>query len=373
MAVRTLQHIAQLDGLRGIAALLVLWEHFPYVEGSAISKSFWFVAHAARTGVMGVDIFFVLSGFLITRLLLKERDETGTISLKMFYLKRALRIFPIYYLCVIAYFVLFHTNFLTAISLLTYTFNYYMPFHLTPNPMEHTWSLSVEEQFYFIWPCFIMMIPLASGATITQFAIPVFSGLIAIIIAITFDNELAASLIFMSSFTRMMSLSLGAALAFRERAGQGSSDRNAYNYLLLGVSLLAGDYIARKLGLISGGGFYWSIALPGFACLSFGLVSVVIFRRDRFASIFISFLTNRTLRYIGKISYGIYLYHYLILYLLDIPPYKTENAGASFGSLLAAIAATFITAAVSYHFLEAPFLRIKARLKSTKGGAVVVL
>ena len=96
-----------LDGVRAIAVLLVMAAHFPFVAGSAASQSLWTIIQALRTGYIGVDLFFVLSGFLITRILLNERAATGTISLRAFYVNRALRIFPIYYLCVGIYAVVF--------------------------------------------------------------------------------------------------------------------------------------------------------------------------------------------------------------------------------------------------------------------------
>ena len=130
-------YVAQLDGLRAVAVLLVLAEHFPYVHGSALSAS-WRVVQACHPGHFGVDLFFVLSGFLITRILVRERARTGAISFSEFYARRALRIFPIYYLCVAVVILAFPTAPGARTSLLLYIFNYYHLLNPAPYPLEQT-------------------------------------------------------------------------------------------------------------------------------------------------------------------------------------------------------------------------------------------
>ena len=94
-------YLPLVDGLRALAVLMVLATHAPIIQNFAPSYYFWKLVDVAHLAYFGVDIFFVLSGFLITRLLLKERERTGGISLSQFFIKRALRILPIYYLCVL--------------------------------------------------------------------------------------------------------------------------------------------------------------------------------------------------------------------------------------------------------------------------------
>ncbi len=93
-----LTHLPALDGVRGFAALLVLWCHLPYIENSLVSRLFTDISLFAGAGYFGVDLFFVLSGFLITRILLNERRTHGRVRLGRFFARRTLRIFPIYYI-----------------------------------------------------------------------------------------------------------------------------------------------------------------------------------------------------------------------------------------------------------------------------------
>ncbi|NVO12667.1 MAG: acyltransferase [Rhodoplanes sp.] len=356
-----LAHLPALDGLRAVAVMLVLWVHLPFVQGSVIAKAFWSVGQAIRAGYIGVDLFFVLSGFLITRILLDERVRTGSISLRVFYTRRALRIFAIYYLCVAVYVLAFPFDGEALLSLVTYTFNYYHPFNPTPNPLEHTWSLAVEEQFYIVWPALIAAIPLARGRRICGTLVPGLAMLVALLLAATLEATLAASLIYMSSATRMMSLSLGAALAFRELAGAPTARWRPYAELVAGTVLLAADQGARAIGLIPPGGWYWTVALLGYALVSVGTVSLLIASRDRLASMARTVLSWRPLRYVGRISYGLYLYHLLLLFLLGLAPYQVFTTGAPAAWVALAVVATFATAALSYRFIEAPLLRLKDR------------
>ncbi|MDB5617757.1 acyltransferase [Tardiphaga sp.] len=129
------------------------------VLDSGLYNILWKANRVSRIGLVALDIFFAICGFFITRLLLRERATTGHISFKNFYSRRALRIFSIYYLTVFFCYFIFHLKGPDTFSLLTYTFNFYHPFHSVPHPLELTWSLSVEEQFYFFWPQVILLPP----------------------------------------------------------------------------------------------------------------------------------------------------------------------------------------------------------------------
>jgi peptidoglycan/LPS O-acetylase OafA/YrhL len=151
--------LPSLDGWRAVSIALVLIAHskyaagFPAMLGSALDG---FNANGIAPGSLGVRFFFVISGFLITWLLLQEQAKHGVISLKHFYLRRALRILPVYFL------YLFVLGFLTHYSQpasdwltnLTFTTNYFWP----PEPTAHLWSLGVEEQFYLLWPGLLVLL-----------------------------------------------------------------------------------------------------------------------------------------------------------------------------------------------------------------------
>ena len=111
------------------------------------------------------------------------------------------------------------------------------------------------------------------------------------------------------------------------------------------------------------------MAVLGYALLSLGAVSLLIFSRDAVTERARALLVRAPLRYIGRISYGIYLYHYLILFLLGMAPYQVLGTGTTGALVLAGLAATFATAALSYRFLEAPLLSLKGQLGAATGAA----
>jgi peptidoglycan/LPS O-acetylase OafA/YrhL len=150
----TLKHIPGLDLLRAIAVLLVLISHWMPEDSSF---------NMLNNGLMGVTLFFVLSGYLISRILLVQKQRSGTLvsKLKTFYIRRALRIFPIYYLIILLlWFFKDHLTDFNLTSYLLYIQNFW--FAKTGSfewPNAHLWSLAVEEQFYLIWPLLIFLVP----------------------------------------------------------------------------------------------------------------------------------------------------------------------------------------------------------------------
>ncbi|MBB5896534.1 peptidoglycan/LPS O-acetylase OafA/YrhL [Kutzneria kofuensis] len=141
---------ASLNGLRCLSILAVIWHHC----GGDVAG-----IPVPRTGYLGVSLFFVISGFLITTLLLRERDQHGQISLRRFYARRSLRIFPLYYTVVAIYAVLvllvwkpsaYGNDYLHNLpAFLTYTSNWFVPLG---SELYLAWSLAAEEQFYLVWP-----------------------------------------------------------------------------------------------------------------------------------------------------------------------------------------------------------------------------
>jgi peptidoglycan/LPS O-acetylase OafA/YrhL len=357
-----LRHLPYLDGVRAVAILLVFCVHLPFVAGSPVSEAFWTAAQSLRTGYVGVELFFVLSGFLISRILLAERREIGRIAFSAFYINRALRIFPIYYLCVAVYAVVFTSNRDELLSLITYTMNFYRPLHPTQAALEHTWSLSVEEQFYLVWPFVIAAIPLRWGRALTTVIIPLASVLTALAIAISFEGALGADLIYMSVVTRMLSLSLGASLAFEEAEGGAAADgRQAMRVLGIGVIAVVADNIGRKVGVPPAGDYYWCFVLIGYAAFAFGAIAALVHGKNKVVGLLRRFLSLPPLRYLGRISYGLYLYHYPILFLFGLSPYRLEHVGTTFGRAATALVTIFVTAHLSFRYLESPLLRLKRR------------
>ena len=347
-----------LDGLRGIAVILVLFAHFPYVQNSGLSRLVWQAAQTLRTGYIGVDLFFVLSGFLITRILIRERRIDGKINLFAFYQRRALRIFPIYYLSLLVCLVLFPTNMGETDSLIFYFFNYYHPFHPLPYPMEHTWSLAVEEQFYLLWPAVVATFSLNWSRRLSHIIIPALALVCALILTVTFTPTMAAAPIYNSLPTRMLSLSFGAYLAFRESESALISWRTCIIVSALGIAALALAFVTRAEGWISSGGIYWTMALLGYALLAAGAVALVINAKFTFVERLLSMVW---LRFVGRISYGIYLYHLIILFILGINPANVSE-GVSAGSFFLALTLTFVVATLSFVLIEKPLLNLNRAL-----------
>ncbi|MEO7329892.1 MAG: acyltransferase, partial [Minicystis sp.] len=152
------RRIPSLDGLRAISILVVLFGHMAGTRNFAFS--FLDRLPTSELANFGVRVFFVISGFLITRLLFEEHARSGTVSLRGFYLRRTLRIFPAFYVFVAVVLVLDRLGKITllpydALTALTYTMN----FHPTASrswQVGHLWSLSVEEQFYLLWPAIVL-------------------------------------------------------------------------------------------------------------------------------------------------------------------------------------------------------------------------
>jgi peptidoglycan/LPS O-acetylase OafA/YrhL len=156
--------VPSLDGLRALSILLVCVAHFSYTAGFPIRHDWWTVVYAHY----GVRVFFVISGFLITSLLIREREKTGTINLKQFYIRRAYRILPAAYFYLVVITVVSHQSLAYKDLFIAYTYLTSYSLH-QPWVLIHLWSLSVEEQFYLVWPAamllgFILARRLAFGA-----------------------------------------------------------------------------------------------------------------------------------------------------------------------------------------------------------------
>ncbi len=139
--------IPSLDGLRALSISLVLLAHFAYSNGCPIQHSAWMDVYAHY----GVRIFLVISGFLITSLLLREQERTGTINLRQFYLRRAYRLLPAAYLYLVVVTIIFHQSLPYRYLVAAYLYLTSYALH-SPWVLMHLWSLSVEEQFYLLWP-----------------------------------------------------------------------------------------------------------------------------------------------------------------------------------------------------------------------------
>ena len=337
--------IPALDGVRMIAVFLVIFYHFGF---------------AAVPGARGVMMFFVLSGFLITWLLLKEHEKTGTISLKGFYRRRTLRIFPAFYafwLGIVALRLATSTAvpWGQAWSSFFYVSNYYSALNHHPeNIFSHTWSLAVEEQFYLLWP--VLFLACRQNLRLMT------SLLIGIMVCGTIHRTLLAyvfgvdqSYVYSAFDTRIDQLLTGCLLAvvLKRRAlprfwqaACGHQVAPLVTILAFIVLMVAGRaFVPRYRDVL---GFTLEPLL-----IAVFLAQVVALSKTRAWS----WLNIAPVRFLGRISYSLYLYQQLTLY----PVKRVLQDYPTAVQLLVALAVTIIVASLSYYVIERPFLQWKHR------------
>lgn len=340
----SLSYLPQLDSVRALAVLLVLWTH-------------WLPTRHAP-GSLGVWIFFVLSGFLITRILLKSRRETTAENQRAmvnFYVRRFLRIFPLYY------FVLFVAFFGSALFradwywYVTYLQNFRFILAEKGDPLfgTHLWSLAVEEQFYIFWP---LMILFASRTLL----LPMISTAVAAAVGIRFLlSYLGWSEFEIYVFTpsNLDTLGLGAMLAYLVTYRREQVVTFRWAAFALGVVTLAAAIVAR-----------FAVGRAGYACLlplPMGLLSVwmISLTADGVRGLAGRIISWSPFIYIGRISYGIYVYHFFVPELLE--PFLERFHLVGDGFALVAIrftiyfVVTMIVASLSWFLMENPINSLK--------------
>jgi peptidoglycan/LPS O-acetylase OafA/YrhL len=351
------QHYPALDGLRGIAILLVVVYH-----------NFGFINYLFF-GWLGVDLFFVLSGFLITDILLKTLGEKN--YLRNFYVRRMLRIFPLYYLALILFLLIipklnlqFNIKYYTdnQVWLWTYLQNWLYIFKNPPqtNTLNHLWSLAVEEQFYLLWPLIILLIrkPKYLLAFITLLLVATLGLRLWI-----WTNHIADLAYFnLYTFTRIDGICIGCMVALLQRININFLKKYTTAIVLFfaGMNFIF-FFVNRRYHFT-----FPYLALAGYStfAMMFGLlVNEAVTRESKLIN-FISSIP--LLKFFGKISYGFYIFHWPV-YLLLSPYLFTWVSGHTNGfaiqftiSLIATLAAVAISW-LSYRYYERYFLNMKSK------------
>jgi peptidoglycan/LPS O-acetylase OafA/YrhL len=331
------RNIPSLDGMRAISILLVIGAH------SAPSSSYLIFAHT------GVSVFFVISGFLITSLLLKELHATGTIKLKRFYVRRAFRIFPAFYVYLgiifaLALFGVFQTPLLAFLFAAIYTSNYYLGPGGGFLGLQHIWSLCVEEQFYLLWPAALLMMGRRRAGYLAGFLI-IASPLSRVVTyaVLAPPHRAAVDRMFHSSIDTIMFGCLLALLWQNDRFNRllrawitPWSMAGAICFLFLLDPLL----VLRFRGSYS---LVFGMTLEGISiCL------ITLYGVTRVYTLPGRMLNAPILRHIGVISYSLYLWQNIF----------TGEAGRYFPLNLVA---TAVCAELSYWAVERPALRLRDR------------
>jgi peptidoglycan/LPS O-acetylase OafA/YrhL len=356
-------HYPALDGLRGVAVLIVVISHFALWIPS-INRFF-------RPGLLGVDIFFVLSGFLITSVLLKEFQARDRISLKKFYIRRCLRLTPAYWLILAFTFIFAYQIFppATAARLyannafagcLFYFSNWQRAFGVNLDPLSHTWSLAIEEQFYLIWCPFLcwMLSRLRHRALIVLVTL-----LVNLILIMALESRIqlgtfGKDYLYNATECRFNALLFGALTSMIfvwELSSEKILASRAFDLVAL-AALCLGVFLGSHFSESNQSTYR---VLPWFAAACSILILWLV---TRSTSPFHSLLKFPALVWIGKVSYGLYLWHNLVL------AFVRQFQWPLWMQFFFYITLSLITTACSYYLLERPFLKLKKRFEAPTAG-----
>lgn len=311
-------------------------------------------------GGLGVNIFFVISGYLITTLLLREEALSHTIQLKKFYMRRVLRIFPAYFSLLLFYALLqlMHVFQLSVTSWVTsLTFTKY--FNKQDWPTNHLWSLSVEEHFYLLWPLGFIYLKNKGRLLLTVIILLLVPA--ARIISACYPQ--AQWMDDLSFFQRADAIACGCLLALHFNKITLAADKLVQKSRLFFVLPLVVLFLLYQLHWVSNMPFWLRLLLSAFAGTSGTLANIAIVLllviTIRYKTWWQQLLGLGVVNYIGKISYGIYLWQQLFFspwqqqyFALQLNPAAT---------LLVNMACIILVATASYYIIEKPFLRLKTR------------
>ena len=348
--LRNKKYYENLDVLRAIAVLMTIWAHYSPFEIPYL----WY----------GVSIFFSISGFLITEILLEKKETKIKVSeiLKTFYIRRSLRLFPLYYSFILFFWFLLH---FANLHIWQDRFNYYFIFY-APNFLisqislggamgfAHLWSLGVEEQFYLFWPVILLLTPRRWMVVTITFFICVGLFFRTVQFNVDFDTYLLP-------FSHFHTLCGGALIAvFKMYYPKIFSVLASWRFRLLGIAsiLLLLALIFKDFGLRTSA-FFQSTSLALFTSL------LVLYHLFSFPRSMTQNSFYRALLYIGKISYGLYIIHMPIPYVvravfLKIQPAYQVN---EYLVVLLSLIITFVFAALSFKYFESYFIRLKEKFE----------
>jgi peptidoglycan/LPS O-acetylase OafA/YrhL len=352
-----------LDGLRALAVGIVMLAH----AGSPFPRS----------GGVGVDIFFVLSGFLITGILSTEFQRYGSISRKNFYLRRLLRLTPALLASILLFAVLtwISNNFvrLDVIAItLTYTSNYARAlFDYDLQSLAHCWSLAIEEQYYLLWPFVVVVVERNIRTILSKFLALLSLSLLLALYRAAMVGTFDATRINFALDTHMDGLVMGSALAYFAAFLATLKDSVALDRFLQLLSKLVVP--ASICGLLVIMHFItWGnpwMARLGYTLVAGGSCVIVLDLVASPFSLIRSFLENPFFTYFGKISYGLYLYHFPVYHFIE---YELSDFSQIYVKAVM-VTATIGIASLSYHLIERPILRFKEhyghRLRSCPASA----
>jgi peptidoglycan/LPS O-acetylase OafA/YrhL len=351
---RGIQHIPAIDGLRAVAVAAVVFYHlgFAWIPG----------------GFLGVDLFFVISGYVITRLLLDSIERSGGLDLRGFYKARARRLLPpmIFMIVVTAFYISIWAQdsvkrFLTDVPFaITGTINWWLVaneqdyFEAIGRPplLQHTWSLAVESQFYLIWPIILLLVLKRFGKKVIPFAallIALTSASLLFYVSLQLDASSDVSHVYFGTDTHSVGLFLGSALAVSwiPQNFKNEVSVRAQNFIdFIGVFGFIG-ILATFLLIDESSPTAYKIAFPLAAIFGVAIITSIVHPASRFAPI----LQNRVLLWIGERSYAIYLWHWVIF---QISRPSVDLMGEDWALIAVRILIVLALADISLKLVELP-------------------
>jgi peptidoglycan/LPS O-acetylase OafA/YrhL len=376
----TRRHVPTLDGVRGIAVALVMAFHFTE-NAVPLNRLDAIVLHSVWTGWLGVDLFFVLSGFLITGILLDTRQDAR--YFRNFYARRTLRILPLYYAILVATLLVVpllnpgvrESHWFNVIAaqgpwLWTYTSNVYLAIHNSwdvAGVLGHFWTLAVEEQFYVVWPAVVWLSPVRR---LRHVCVAIAIGAVAIRVGLLWSDLTLSG--YVLTLARADSLAIGAWVAASLRDGVPIARMRGPAALVLVASATGFAVIFTNHHPLRPEAP--EVQVLGFTLLALASAAVIVFAVDDAggATTIGRALRHPFLRYLGKYSYAMYCLHPLVKEILDrgglgftVTSFGNVAGSALPGALLysaVAFSLTALAAVISWHILEKHFLGLKDKL-----------
>lgn len=373
--------VPELDGIRGIAiGMVVLWHLYFVSSGSDHSSVLYYLHFFGRLTWTGVDLFFVLSGFLIGGILLDNRRATN--YFKVFYTRRFFRIVPAYLVCVAAFYALDRLiesgmtsrfNFLKLFQVLPwlphlfFLQNFWMAARNDAGILVITWSLCIEEQFYLTLPLLVRFLSprrLLTFVCAAVLAAPLFR------LAVLFlwpGHRMANYVLPVARGDALMLGVLGAIIMRHQRSKEWLQTNRVAMRLIIAVLSLG------VLALLKFSHSYdaFGIQTAGFTWMAFFYLALVLYAVSDPASVLSSFLRWQPLRALGELAYGIYLNHTLVIWVLFGAIYASWPSIRNLQSLgvgVLALAIIFLVARVSWLYFEKPLMRLGQRTSYKFGG-----
>ncbi len=369
-----------LNGLRFFAAFAVIITHIEMVKEQMFCPNLYLDNKLiVELGGLGVVFFFVLSGFLITYLLLKEKEQTGTVNVKKFYLRRILRIWPLYFFIVLlGFFVLPHFEFMQIHYFVKFKshlsmINLLLFLVMLPNlafavfkPVPHigqTWSIGVEEQFYLLWPWVVKNSKNILKTLAIIIALLIILKVIVLLLVRSHPGN--ANLLILKNFVAMLKIEsmaiggIGAWMVFEKKYFQKLLNNFVLIAAIIGVVLMI-YFTPQKIQ---------DAAFLGYSILFLLIILNVSLNPGSFIK-----LENKMFVFLGNISYGLYMYHLIVVAaFIGILKHSGFNIDNSLPSQLVVYfgitGLSILISWLSYRYFESWFLKVKHRFTVVKSGS----